>query len=73
MIRTTIRFEDNIFQQARKRAIDQRIPFANFVNDALKTYLNTTGKIKKIDFKIKIYKMGEVRGNLSRTEIYQDV
>lgn len=73
MIRTTVRFEDNIFQQARKRAIDQRIPFTNFVNDALKTYLNTTGKIKKIDFKVKIYKMGEVQGNLSRTEIYQDV
>ncbi len=73
MIRTTVRFEDNIFQQARKKAIDQRIPFTSFVNNALKTYLNTTEKIKKIDFKVKIYRLGEIQGNLSRTEIYQDV
>jgi len=73
MIRTTVRFDDDIFKQARTAAIDKRVPFGNLVNDALKTYLKTTEKVKKVDFKFKIYNMGKVQGSLSRTEIYQDV
>jgi len=44
MIRTTVRLDENVFKEARKKAIDERITFADMVNEALKRYL---GKSKK--------------------------
>lgn len=43
MIRTTIRLEDELFKEARKKAIDIGKPFAEVVNDALAQHL---GKVR---------------------------
>lgn len=48
MIRTTVRLEEELFKDARKRAIDERMAFADIVNEALSLYL---GKSKKTDAK----------------------
>ena len=44
MIRTTVRLEENLFKEARKKAIDQRIAFAELINNALAEHL---GKPRK--------------------------
>ena len=43
MIRTTVRFDENLFKEARKKAIDERVAFADVVHEALSLYL---GKVK---------------------------
>ena len=40
MIRTTVRLEEELFKNARKKAIDMRVAFADIVNEALSLYLN---------------------------------
>lgn len=40
MIRTTIRLDEDIFKEIRKKAIDERVPFTKLVNHALSLYLN---------------------------------
>jgi len=40
MIRTTVRLDEDIFKDARKKAIDERVAFADIVNEALRNYLN---------------------------------
>ncbi len=73
MIRTTVRLDDEVFKEARKKAIDQRLSFASILNEALKAYLKKPKKETRRQFKLKIYDMGQIKGSLSRTEIYADI
>lgn len=74
MIRTTVRFEENLFKDARKKAIDEGLPFAKVVNQALKQYLQIPkNKPKKQKFEFKIYNIGRIKGSLSRENLYDDV
>jgi len=60
MIRTTVRIDDNLFKEARKKAIDERMPFADIVNQALGIYLGSptkktfTKKFTSNDFLLKL-------------------
>lgn len=59
MIRTTVRLDEQIFKEIRKKAIDQRVPFGNLVNEALKTYLKKpkvfeTKRMNSTDFVAKL-------------------
>ena len=64
MIRTTVRLEEDLFKDARKRAIDERKPFSEVVNDALAKHL---GKPRKkvvpknsgLEFLRKLIELGE--------------
>ena len=71
MIRTTIGLEDILYKQARKKAIDQRIAFSHVVNRALEAYLQAPNPTKPKKFTLKVYKMGTVKGNLQRTQLYE--
>lgn len=73
MIRTTIAFDEDTFKEARKYAIDKRSAFGNLVNQALKNYLQDQRKLTKNKFDLRIYRMGKVKGDLSRLEIYEDI
>ena len=73
MIRTTIALDDDTFREAKKYAIDKRSAFGNLVNLALKDYLQGRRKAVQRNFELKIYKMGKIEGNLSRSEIYEDI
>lgn len=73
MIRTTITLDENIFKEARKYAIDQRSAFGDLVSQSLKNYLQGRQKITIHKFDLKIYKMGRVKGNLSKSEIYENI
>lgn len=46
MIRTTVRLEENLFKEARKKAIDERVAFTEIVNEALNLYLQRPKKHK---------------------------
>jgi len=46
MIRTTVRFDEDLFKNARKKAIDDRVAFADIVNEALDHYLNEQKSLK---------------------------
>jgi uncharacterized protein YggE len=48
MIRTTVRLEEDLFKDARKKAIDEGVAFADILNEALIHYL---GKPRKIAIK----------------------
>lgn len=59
MIRTTVRLEENLFKEARKKAIDQRIAFTEIINEALKSYLDRPKKhqpkkLNSTDFIVKL-------------------
>lgn len=75
MIRTTVRLDENIYKEARKKAIDEQVAFARIVNEALKAYLQ--GKMmvspEPLTLRIKVYSMGRVKGNLSRTDLYENI
>lgn len=70
MIRTTVSLTEDLYKEARKKAIDQRVAFTKIVNEALKDYL-TPHSPKKVGFRFKIYRMGKVKGALTRSEIYE--
>lgn len=46
MIRTTIRLDEDVFKELRKKAIDERRSFSSLVNHALSLYLNKKGADK---------------------------
>lgn len=70
MIRTTVSLTEDLYKEARKKAIDQRVAFTKIVNEALKDYLNPQSP-KKVGFRFKIYQMGRVKGKLDRREMYE--
>lgn len=47
MIRTTVRLEEELFKDARKRAIDERVAFTQVINEALCLYLEKPRQAKK--------------------------
>ena len=62
MIRTTVRLEEDLFKEARKKAIDERKAFAEVVNDALSLYLGKPKGLKKnkgVEFLRKLVELGE--------------
>lgn len=71
MIRTTVSLTEDLYKEARKKAIDQRVAFTKIVNEALKDYLTPPKNAKKVEFRFKIYKMGRVKGKLDRGELYE--
>lgn len=73
MIRTTVRFEENLFKDARKMAIDKGMMFAEIVNEALRSFLKKQPKVKKQKFELKVYNMGKLKGRISRADIYEDI
>lgn len=73
MIRTTVRFEENLFKDARKLAIDKGLGFAELVNEALKNFLSKQPRVKKQKFEFKVYDMGKIKGSISRADIYEDI
>lgn len=73
MIRTTITLDEDTFKEAKKYAIDKRSAFGDLVNQALNDYLKGQRKLPTRKFDLKIYRMGEVKGDLSRSEIYENI
>lgn len=73
MIRTTVRFEDNLFKDARKIAIDKGMVFADIVNEALRNFLEKQPKVKKQKFEFKVYNIGKIKGSLHRKDLYEDI
>lgn len=64
MIRTTVRLEEDLFKDARKKAIDERVTFADIVNEALGLYLGRSKvvepkKITGTEFLRKLIELGE--------------
>jgi len=47
MVKTTIRFEDEVYRSARHAAIDEGITFQEFVERAVKEYLKKSPKDRK--------------------------
>lgn len=63
--------EEDLFKEARKKAIDERVAFANVVNRALRSYLENVKTNKRRVFTVKVYKMGKVKGGLGRRDLYE--
>lgn len=74
MIRTTVRLPEDIFKEARKQAIDERIAFADIINKALESYLGKP-QIKQpvVKYSLKVYSMGRVKADLRRVQIYDNI
>lgn len=73
MIRTTVRLEEQVFKEARKKAIEEGKPFAEVINSALRQYLRAEykrGVAKKIKFGA--YHLG-AKSSLRRVDIYEGI
>jgi len=73
MIRTTVRLDEELFKDARKKAIDQGVAFAKIVNEALRNYLKVEKKAKTSKFELKVYNIGKIKGSLRRKDLYEDI
>lgn len=73
MIRTTVRLQEDIFKEARKKAIDQRVTFADIVNQALANYLGKPQSKQPVKYRLKVYSMGKVEGDIRRVQIYDSI
>lgn len=73
MIRTTVTLDENTFKEAKKYAIDKGSAFGALINTALKNYLQSRKKITEHKFNLKVYRMGSIKGSLSRSEIYENI
>lgn len=73
MIRTTVRLQEDIFKEARKKAIDERVAFADIVNQALESYLGKPPIKPPVKYSLKVYSMGKVKGDIRRVQIYDSI
>lgn len=69
--RTTLRLNQDIYKQAKKRAIDQDINLQDLINQALKSYLNIADKTEKsTGLELAEFDIGKVKGKVNRKAIY---
>lgn len=73
MIRTTITLDEETFKEAKKYAIDKRSAFGDLVSLALNNYLQRQRRFPAHKFGLKIYRMGKIKGRLTRSEIYENI
>lgn len=73
MIRTTVRLPEDIFKEARKKAIDERVAFAAIVSQALESYLGKPQIKQPVKYSLKVYSMGKVKADLRRLQIYDNL
>ncbi len=73
MIRTTVRLEEDIFKEARKKAIDERVAFADIVSQALESYLGRPRIKQPIKYSVKVYSMGKVKDDMRRVQLYDNI
>lgn len=69
--RTTLCLDEDIFKAVKKAAIDHNKNFQEFITGILIQHLNLDNK--KEDVVFKDYHMGEIKGKLTRKEIYSDI
>jgi predicted DNA-binding protein len=70
--RTTVNLKPEIYRRLRRAAIDRDRTLQEMVNEALDRYLRERGKERKEGFSFRTFRLGKVRGRLTREEIYQD-
>ena len=69
--RTTLRLNQDIYKQAKKRAVDQDINLQDLINQALKSYLNIADKTKKnANLDLAEFDIGKTKGKIDRKAIY---
>ncbi len=65
MIRTTVSLDENLYKEARKKAIDERKAFAEVINEALERHLGKKRankgekKAEGIEFLEKVVELGK--------------
>lgn len=72
MIRTTVRLQEDLFIEARKKAIDERVAFADIISQALQNYLGRPVIKQPKKYSLKVYSMGQVK-DLRRAQIYDHI
>lgn len=73
MIRTTVRLQEDLFIEARKKAIDERVAFADIINQALQNYLGRPRIKQPEKYSLKVYSMGQAKADLRRAQIYDNI
>lgn len=72
MIRTTVRLQEDLFIEARKKAIDERVAFADIISQALQNYLGRPVIKQPEKYSLKVYSMGQAK-DLRRVQIYDHI
>lgn len=70
--RTTINLKPETYRRLKRVAVDRDRTLQEIVNEALERHLRTVGKERKEAPRFPTFRMGGVKGRLTREEIYQD-
>lgn len=69
--RTTVELDKELLKKAKQKAVEEDKSLKQLISEALEKTLKTAGEKKAPKrIKIRVYDMGEIKGTLSREEIY---
>ncbi len=68
--KTTVRIDPHLLYLAKLKALNENTTLKAIINDSLVQSLKTSQPRKKMKGQIGGHKLGNIKGNLSRTEIY---
>jgi len=73
--RTTLKLDQEIYKQAKKKAIDEEINFQQLVNKALENYLRKkrANQNGKEEIKFSSLNIGGLKTGLRRKDIYNEL
>jgi len=71
-IKTTVRLDETIVKEAKRKALDEDKTFQEVVDLALREFLNKKISTRKVSIdELTAYPL-EVKGNLKREDLYKD-
>jgi predicted transcriptional regulator len=70
-VRTTIELDKELLKKAKQKAVEEDKTLKQLFESALKKEVENPEKPKR-KIKIRTYDMGEIKGTLSREEIYEE-
>jgi predicted transcriptional regulator len=70
-VRTTVELDKDLLKKAKQKAVEEDKTLKQLVESALKKEVENPEKRKR-KIKIRTYDMGEIKGTLSREEIYEE-
>lgn len=70
--RTTVNLKPDVYRRLKRAAVDRDQTLQEMVNEALERYLKERGEERQEGLSFRTFRLGRVRGRLTREEIYQD-
>lgn len=70
--RTTVNLKPETYRRLKRMAVDRDRTLQEIVNEALESHLRAAGKERAETPPFPTFRMGRIKGRLTREEIYKD-